>query len=370
MNHSPVNPERLRELLRDMLDIYSPSGKEEDLTEFLQGWLAKRGLPVVRQEVDEERDNLVVALGGEEAELAFIGHIDTVSAHELEDFGYAQEGDRVTGLGAADMKGGCAAMLEAMACLWEQGIREPPLTLALVVGEEEAGDGAEALVNEYRFPWAVVGEPTRLQPCLNNYGYLELNLSTRGERRHASLGGGRQAVEDMLRLLLSLTAFLQNKRPELIYNIRDLYSSGGGFVVQEGCEAWLDLHLPPSSPISEVAVEIEELVARERDADEGLEARLDFETMQAGYELPERGPVVSALKASLAGMGRPWLPGAFRSHSDANQLWAAGVKPIILGPGSLEAAHRPEEWVSFGQVLAAAELYYRLGLALAGGREA
>ena len=83
--------------------------------------------------------------------------------------------------------------------------------------------------------------------------------------------------------------------------------------------------------------------------------------MQAGYELPERGPVVSALKASLAGMGRPWLPGAFRSHSDANQLWAAGVKPIILGPGSLEAAHRPEEWVSFGQVLAAAELYYPPG---------
>ena len=365
MSNAPINPARLRELLRDMLDIYSPSGKEEDLTEFLRGWLAKRGMPVERQEVDEERDNLVVALGGPEAELALIGHIDTVSAHELEDFGYDQQGDRVTGLGAADMKGGCAAMIEAATCLWEQGVRQLPLTLALVVGEEEAGDGAEALVSEHRFPWAVVGEPTRLQPCLHNYGYLEMNLSTRGERRHASLGGGRQAVEDMLRLVLSLTAFLQTKRPELIYNIRELYSSGGGFVVPGGCEAWLDLHLPPSSEISEVAVEIEELVARERAGDEGLDARLDFETMQAGYELPERGPVVGALKQALAEMGRPWLPGAFRSHSDANLLWASGVKPIILGPGSLEAAHRPEEWVSFGQVLSAAEIYYRLGLALA-----
>lgn len=93
----------------------------------------------------------------------------------------------------------------------------------------------------------MVGEPTRLEPCLHNYGYMELKLVTRGERRHASLaGGGRKAVEDMLRLLLTLTAHLQNRRPEVIYNIRDLFSSGGGFVVPEECEAWLDLHLPPT----------------------------------------------------------------------------------------------------------------------------
>lgn len=365
MNHSPINQARLKKLLAAMLDIYSPSGKEEDLCQYLHGWLKRRGLPVVRQEVDEERGNLVIPLGGEEAELALIGHIDTVSAHELEDFGYRQEGDRVWGLGAADMKGGCAAMIEAVLSLWEQGVRELPVTLALVVGEEEAGDGAEALVNEYRFPWAVVGEPTRLEPCLHNYGYMELKLVTRGERRHASLaGGGRKAVEDMLRLLLTLTAHLQNKRPEVIYNIRDLFSSGGGFVVPEECEAWLDLHLPPNSQASEVAVEIEELVAAEKNSDDGLNLRLDFETVQAGYELPPRGPVVEALQNAMSRMGRPWLPGAFRSHSDANQLWAAGVKPIIMGPGSLEAAHRPEEWVSFSQVAAASELYYRLAQAL------
>lgn len=77
---------------------------------------------------------------------------------------------------------------------------------------------------------------------------------------------------------------------------------------------------------------------------------------------------MEALQKAVSQMGRPWLPGAFRSHSDANQLWAAGVKPIILGPGSLEAAHRPQEWVSFSQVATASELYYRLALALSQGQ--
>jgi hypothetical protein len=54
----------------------------------------------------------------------------------------------------------------------------------------------------------------------------------------------------------------------------------------------------------------------------------------------------------------------FPSHSDANLLWAAGVKPILLGPGQLEHAHAPEERVSFPQVLQAAEIYLDLMTAL------
>jgi acetylornithine deacetylase len=55
-----------------------------------------------------------------------------------------------------------------------------------------------------------------------------------------------------------------------------------------------------------------------------------------------------------------WQPGVFRSHSDANQIWTAGIKPILLGPGSLEMAHIPEESVSFAQVCTAAEIYLDL----------
>jgi acetylornithine deacetylase len=363
----PVRPSRLRRLLIRLLDTYSPSGKEEDVVDFLYAYMKRHGLPVSRQEVDEHRYNLVVSPPGREAEVAFIGHVDTVSAYELEDFGAEQEGDLIRGLGAADMKGACAAMIEAFVSLWEQGLTRVPLALALVVGEEEKGDGADELVKDYHFPWAIIGEPTDLKPCLSHYGYVEMHLNTRGTRLHASLAKrGDNAVSQMLRILLRLSRFLEEEHGDLIYNIRDLYSSGGGFVVPDGCEAWVDVHLPPTAPVSEITVEIEELVAKEGHTDSTTEVFLHFTTVHAGYVLPERGKLIDALKASFSDQSLPWEPLAFPSHSDANQLWMTGVKPIILGCGRLEKAHSPDEDVSFQQVLRAAKIYFEVAARMAG----
>jgi acetylornithine deacetylase len=68
-----------------MVDIYSPSGKEEDLCDFLQAYLKRHGLPVKTQSVDDRRSNLLVIPPETEIQLAFIGHLDTVAAYELDD---------------------------------------------------------------------------------------------------------------------------------------------------------------------------------------------------------------------------------------------------------------------------------------------
>jgi acetylornithine deacetylase len=363
----PISARRLRKLLKRLLDIYSPSGKEEDVVDFLYAYMKRHGLPVGRQEVDEHRYNLVVSPSGREAEVAFIGHVDTVSAYGLEDYGAEEEGDLIRGLGAADMKGACAAMIEAFICLWEKGFSQAPLALALVVGEEEKGDGADELVKGYHFPWAILGEPTDLKPCLSHYGYVEIHLNTRGRRLHASLAKkGGNAVDQMLHILLRLSRYLEEEHINLIYNIRDLYSSGGGFVVPDGCEAWVDVHLPPTAPVSEITVEIEELIAKEGHVDPSTEVSLRFTTVHAGYELPERGKVIDALKGSFSDQSLLWEPLSFPSHSDANQLWMAGVKPIILGCGRLEKAHSPGEDVSFRQVIDAAKIYFDVAARMAG----
>ncbi|MEW5722199.1 MAG: M20/M25/M40 family metallo-hydrolase, partial [Thermodesulfobacteriota bacterium] len=170
---TPVDPKRLRHLLRRLLSIYSPSGKEEELIDYLAGYLKRRGLPAARQEVAEGRANLIAAPGAAEPAMAFIGHVDTVHAFDLEDYGPRGDDDTITALGAADMKGGCAAMVEAFLCLWTtSGGPGFPLALALLVGEEEDGDGAVRLVRDHHFPWAVLGEATDLRPCLSHYGYL------------------------------------------------------------------------------------------------------------------------------------------------------------------------------------------------------
>jgi len=361
-----VQPERLKDLLKGLVDIYSPSGKEEEILRYAEDCLRSHGLAPIKQEVDENRFNLIVLPEErDEVDLCFVGHLDTVTAHDLEDYGFCEEGDTAFGLGTTDMKAGCAAMMEAFTVLTNKGATFPPVGLALVVGEEEDSDGAKTLVREYSFPWAVVGEPTNMVPCLGHYGYLEVLLRTGGRRAHSSMPEfGRNAIETMLRLLLRVTEYATSLPYGLAYNIRQLSGFPSGFVVPDACEAWLDLHLPPDSRIDVLKTELEQLVEAAADSIPGLDAYIRFEDTHSGYRISHERTLEKKLKEVYGKMSLPWEPQDFRSHSDANVLWAAGVDPIILGPGRLEAAHTPEESVSFNQVVQAARLYLNFALSL------
>jgi acetylornithine deacetylase len=321
-------------------------------------------LPVVRQSLDDSRCNLIVGPSEGEIRVALIGHVDTVSAYDLEEYGFHVEDRHVRGLGTADMKGGCAAMVEAYTTLWDMGIH-PPIALCLVVGEEEEGDGADRLVEDYHFPWAIIGEPTSLHPCLRHYGYLEVQLTTHGKRVHASLANTTQnPIEAMFRLMLRIAQFMERDTRGLTYNVRDLFSSPSGFAVPENCEAWLDIHVPPAAPIGEILTDLEEVVSAEDDASPGIVFAMRTATIDNGYDLPPRGLVVEVLQNVYEDRSILWKPGSFRSHSDANKLWAAGIKTILLGPGQLEMAHTPEESISLDEVIAASQIYVDFMLAL------
>ncbi|MBU0728503.1 MAG: M20/M25/M40 family metallo-hydrolase [Proteobacteria bacterium] len=361
MTTNRIQPQRLGKLLQRLVDIYSPSGKEGDVLDFLKGYLKRRNIPVIIQAVDEDRYNIILAPAEKDIQLAFIGHIDTVAAPDLDNYSYSVQGDRVQGLGVADMKGGCAAMLEAFLTFQEAGNSEAPIALCLVVGEEESGDGAEKLMKSYHFPWAIIGEPTDMVPCLQSYGYVEIQLSARGTRQHASLAKRRHnAIEVMLQTLLRLTHQLESRHPQVNYNIRDLFSSHSGFAVPERCEAWLDLHVPPGMDIGAILIDMEEIALSKKDSLHNIEMGFRSVTIAAGYQIPEKAAVVDTIKNVFKSHNLPWSSDAFRSHSDANQIWASGVKPIILGPGQLAQAHSHDESASFQQICLAAEIYLDL----------
>lgn len=361
-----VQPGRLKNLLKEMINIYSPSGKEVEILEYAEEYLKGQGLSVVRQEVDENRFNIVVLPENvEEVDLCFIGHVDTVAAHDLEDYGFSEEEDTVFGLGSTDMKAGCAAMMEAFTVIATQCDDFPPVGLALVVGEEEDNDGAKTLVREYHFQWAVVGEPTDLSPCLDHYGYLEVLLRTLGKRAHSSMPElGRNAIETMLKLLLKITEYSASMPPGVVYNIRELSGFPGGFVVPDFCEAWLDLHLPPDTRIDVLKTGLEQLMDEAAMSIPDLDAHIRFEGTYSGYRISHERALAKKLKTTYKKMSLPWEPQEFRSHSDGNVLWAAGVDPIILGPGRLELAHSPEESVSFTHVVQASQLFLDFALAI------
>lgn len=361
-----IQPERLKELLKALVDIYSPSGKEEQVLAYTEQYLRNQGYQVNRQGVDENRFNLIVVPGdSDEVDFCFVGHLDTAVAYDLENYGFREEGDSILGLGTSDMKSGCAAMIEAFTALAHRGAPMPKVGLALVVDEEEDNKGARTLVQEYDFSWVIVGEPTNLVPCLGHYGYLEVLLRTQGKRAHSAMPElGQNAIESMLKLLLMVTEYATSKPRGLVYNIREMSGFPGGFVVPSVCEAWLDLHLPPNTRIDVLKADLENLLEAAGKSIPGLDAYLRFEDTHHGYEISQERPLVQKLKGVYSRMSLPWEPQDFRSHSDGNVLWAAGVDPIILGPGRLEAAHTPEESVSFKQVVQAARLYLNFALSL------
>lgn len=363
---SAIDPQRLRLTLMEMIDIYSPSGKEEDLQLYLEERLAGAGIAVRRQQVEEGRYNLVATMGSSEPELYLVGHVDTVAAWDIESYAAAEEWGVVRGLGSADMKGGCAAMVEAwlaLATLPEP--QRPALGLLLAVGEEENGDGSSRFLQECCPRQVVIGEPTSLRPAFSHYGYMEVALVTQGHRIHSSLPElGHNAIASMLQVLLQIeaSALFERKPLDLVYSIREMSSSRAGFVVPDRCDTLIDLHLAPEVEPSRVRREIEKVLARARRTIKDLDLEVSFEYEAAGYQLELSGRIVRVLEEICPRLNLPLQFVPFRSHSDGNLFFQAGSQPVILGPGSLETAHTAEEQTSLAEVELAARVYTALAL--------
>ncbi len=363
-----LDPARLRSLLQDAVRVYSPSYAEEPVALVFEARLQEAGLAVERQAVPPRpggpaRANLLVRLGPQPPAMLWIGHLDTIEALH----GFAPPrvaGDALHGLGAADMKGGCAAMVEAAAALHRARVPlARGLCLGLVVGEEEYGDGSQALIEAVRAPLVIVGEPTGLVPCISHNGYQELQLTAQGSRVHAAVPEfGANAIHAMLSWVLAIFDALLD--PELaervVTNPREIQGGGTLFAVPAACQAMVDIHWRPGVDPGAVA----EAVERARQAASRdhplcrLEAKATFTSM--GYENDPRHPLLAPLWEACRRLGLATEPGTFRSHSDAAVFQRSGALAVVCGPGRLEMAHSPEEQVSFTQVEQAARLYAAL----------
>lgn len=362
MPSSYINTNRLYALFKNMVDHYSPSGKEEELTDYLENVLTASGLTVERQPVDEARANLLISAGTQNPDTLFLGHIDTVPAFDIDSYSFSDENGVCRGLGTADMKSGCAAMIEAFMSASENGELPGNVMLALVVGEEENGDGTQALLKSRTFRHALVAEPTDLNPCLAHYGYVEMIVRTFGYRRHAAMSDrSTNAIHAMLRFLIQLEDRIDLNETETVLNIRNLHSSESGFAVPDRCSATVDIHIPPQVSAALYTETLRTFIEFELKNSRASRYELEFPTTADGYTInPGTELLPEKLKDIFLSLKKPWNPIAFKSHSDANLLLDTGCRPVILGPGQLSKAHTKDESVEFAQISSAAEIYARL----------
>jgi acetylornithine deacetylase len=363
-----IDDDRLVDLLTDAVEQYSPSYAEEPAMEVFAARLNECGVRYMRQPIPEagghvgaQRANLIIELGPQTADMMWVGHVDTVPLVDEEEQRLHREGDILHGLGTADMKSGCAAIVEAVAALTRSGVAlKRGLIVALVVGEEDYGDGSEALLEWRTAPLTVIGEPTGLVPCVDHYGYYECRLSARGTRAHAALPEmGASAIHAMLAWMQHIlesggeSYFAEG----LTINLREIGGGAGLFMVAEQCEAAIDIHVPPGVDRSAVDQFIEDARLKAQATHPRCELGAENLYWAPGYAHGPEVPVLQPLQRAFAAAGEPWAPAAFRSHSDGSLFHQKGSVPVICGPGRLEVAHTRHEHVSLSETRQAARLY-------------
>jgi len=364
-----IDGNQLVMLLTDAVEQYSPSYAEEPAMQVFAARLNECGVRYMRQPLPpgsgpagDTRANLIIELGPQPSALMWVGHVDTVPLIDEEEQRMHREGDTLHGLGTADMKSGCTAIVEAVIAVVKSGVElKRGVTVALVVGEEEYGDGSEALLEWRTAPLTVIGEPTGLVPCVDHYGYYECRLTAQGARAHAALPEmGASAIHAMLAWMLRILESGGVESHGMTINPRQISGGAGLFMVAQACEAAIDIHVPPGV---EHTV-IDELIERAREQAQATHPRceLKFENLYwaTGYANAEDDPLLGPLRDAYQATGLDWSPSAFRSHSDGSLFHQKGSIPVICGPGRLEVAHTRHEHCSLQETRNAARLYAAL----------
>jgi acetylornithine deacetylase/succinyl-diaminopimelate desuccinylase-like protein len=340
-------------------DSQNPPGREAEAADILASYLHNAGLAVEVREVESGRPNVIARLAGDSPEALLLnGHLDTVPGR----WEPRWEGERFYGRGACDMKAGLAAMAYALARVARHQGRKRSVLFTAVIDEEVWFKGTKSLIADGALADCVCGyvaEPTSLTIATSLQGAAEFTLRTSGRASHAGMAElGDNAIRSMLPLLAALAEYadsLRGKGANLGLPVDPSVNIGtirGGEVVTmvpADCEVAFDRQILPGESVADVVAEVQRVVP----------ARL--EQSFPPWQIDSGHDVVRALAdAHLAALGKPAQTSVFRAYCEVELLAAAGIPAVIYGPGSIEQAHRPDEYVNKRELAAAAQVYERL----------
>jgi acetylornithine deacetylase len=338
----------------------------------LAAWAEGLGFAIDVRPVDGagRKKNLVATLGRGEPGLVLAGHSDTVPTEERrwssDPFVATERHGKIFGLGTADMKSFLALALAAAARFRGDALRAP-LVLLATADEESTMSGARALVaaGEKLGPRAIIGEPTSLRPVRMHKGVFFDTLRLRGRSGHSSNPAlGRSALEGMHAAIGAILAYRdelarthRNDAFEVPVPTINLGRIAGGDApnrICADCELAFDMRLLPGmDPMTERARLRERIEAAV--AGRGLDVELEpsFDGVPP-FLTPADADVVRAAEELT---GAP--SGVVGFATEGPFLAALGTPAVILGPGSIDVAHQPDEFLPVAAIQPTIEILSR-----------
>jgi acetylornithine deacetylase len=312
-----------------------------------------------------DKANLIATLGGTVNDgmggLVLAGHTDTVPFDEAlwdsDPFIIKDDQDRYYGLGSCDMKGFFPVALQAAATFSQRQL-SAPLTIVATSDEESSMAGGRYLLEcgKPKADYAIIGEPTAMQPVFAHKGISMMTIKIEGSSGHSSdpslganaLDAMHAVMSDLIALRQELAANNQNDAFAVNIPTMNLGCMRAGDNPNRICghaELQIDLRLLPGMDSQALHEELERRIHK------AVQHRGVALTLNTAYppippfQTDPNGALVQAL-SNLSGN----QPGTVAFGTEAHFMQTLGMETVVWGPGSIDQAHQPNEYLSKGHL--------------------
>lgn len=353
--------DRIRQLIATpSVSSVSPQFDQSNrvVIDLLAEWLEASGFAVRIELLPGRSDkaNLIATLGEGPGGLVLAGHTDTVpfdaGRWRYDPFGGTVADERIYGLGSADMKSFLALAIEAAREFSARDLRQPLVILA-TADEESSMGGARALAaaGQPLGRHAVIGEPTGLRPVRMHKGILMEAIRLEGRSGHSSnpalgasaLEGMHQVIGELLRWRTELQARYRNPLFEVdvpTLNLGRIHGGDNPNRICADCELHIDIRPLPGMALAELRDVLHQRLGHL--LSDG-ELKLSFEPLFPGIEALETPAAAAIVQAAEDLTGAP--AGVVGFGTEGPYFNALGMETVILGPGSVDCAHQPDEFL-------------------------
>ncbi len=333
------------------------------VVDLLAEWLERAGFDCEVMPVSDSghKANLIATRGSGPGGLVLAGHTDTVPFDEgrwaSDPLALSERDQRLYGLGSTDMKGFFPLALAAAEAFSGTDLKQPLIILA-TCDEESSMNGARALVaaGKPKARAAVIGEPTSLVPVRMHKGIMMHSITVTGRSGHSSnpalgnnaLEGMHAVISDLLAYRNQLAERYSNPAFQVAFPTLNLGCLHGGDNPNRICgqsELHFDLRMTPGAGNEDIRAEIRQRLAQLAGQ---LSLQIDLKPLIGGVDPFEQAADSELVQVAEKLSGHRGEAVAFAT--EAPFLQQLGMDTIVMGPGSIDRAHQPDEYMEMDQL--------------------
>ncbi|QIL79135.1 acetylornithine deacetylase [Diaphorobacter sp. HDW4A] len=380
-----------REWLEKLVSFDTTSRNSNlQLIEFVRDALVTQGARVeLMHSPAGDKANLFATLpaadGATEGGIVLSGHTDVVPVDgqqwDSQPFALTERDGRLYGRGSCDMKGFIAAGL-ALVPEFMAMPRTKPLHFALSYDEEVGCVGAPVMLKELqlrgaKFDGCVVGEPTSMQVVVANKGINVHRCRVHGRAAHSSLTpNGTNAIEYAARLICRIRDIADHFKEhgpydeffDVPFTTMTTNQIQGGIAINtipDLCEFVYEFRNLPGMSAERIQSEVDAYVQTEllpRMRKEFADARIDIEigANAPAFDASEDAAITQLVRALTADQHKRKVAYA----TEAGLFLNMGIPTVVCGPGSIEQAHKPNEYVDIEQLESCERFLRKIGQSL------